>query len=383
MVLNNPNINLVTLLPGKYYLTDILKITKKGFRLEGDGTSDQIHIIQTNPDKDGISIEADNVVIRDISLHVPHSKKVALTVASSNKTTVTKCQFYGNQDFFTIYYAGPSNLTAGVSTLEAYQKRALDQKNVFRSNVVYTNFSGDSVSFSLQKNGIFSQNIIRGGKVAVYMCLNTKVTGNHIYDSSSQGLFISLPSHDLEISRNNIYHCNQSGITIKRQTEHIDPSGELDKASDYNIIIDSNTIYDNNFIGIEINDGRAFTISKNKFLHNQFRGIYQLNCQDIKIISNSFSYFSIAIELINLTGCEISLNEFYSIHPQISEKALVMLNIDDFKNLNNKISYNNFYGLYVTPIHDPDPDDTNIISDNTNDEYYSYGQEVSVIKLLK
>jgi parallel beta-helix repeat protein len=373
----------VVLVPGNYYLTDILTIDWDGLKLLGRGSAQEIHIHQLNENRDGISVKSRGVKIRNISLHVPHSKKVALVVASSHQTTVSNCYFYGNDDNFTVYYAGPGTLEAGLDTLEAYRDHRLDRDNVFSHNVVYTNFSGDAVSFSLQENGVFRQNIVRGGKLAVYMCRNTEVSQNCVYDANSQGLFVSLPSHNLSITKNHFYHCQFAGITVKQQLEHIDPSGELNARSNYEISISQNTIYDNDHIGIEINDGQDILVNDNHFLHNRFRGIYLLNSNRVILKNNVFSYFLVAIELVNITNSQINSNEFYTIHPQVTERALMMLETDDLMNENNCVCNNRFVGKMTEPIHDPNPHDSNIIGQNEHQEYYSYQQERQIMKLFQ
>lgn len=381
----NSTINKFVLPSGTYYLNNILTITKPGLSIIGQGNASEIHIYQQNTDSDGINIRADSVTIRNVSVHVPHSKKIALTVANCNNSIVTNCYFYGNRDFFTIYYAGPV-VSAGEATIEAYLTNRLDSNHTFKKNVIYANYSGDAVSFSLQYNGIFQCNIIRGGKLAVYMCRDTKIIDNNIYDSNSNGIFISLPSHNLTISNNDIYECTDSSLIIKQQTEHTYLNGDNVALSDYNINISNNSFYDNNYFGIEIKDGQNINIYNNKYLRNANRGIYLQSCLNINITNNIFSYFKVAIELLNVRECTINKNTFYSVYPSETEKGIVLRTyaINEIMgiNYNNTISDNNFKGeiTYPVTIVDPQPDDTNIITNNKHDQFYDYKEEIKLLR---
>jgi len=363
--------------PGKYEISNLLTIDWDNVTIKGSSTSEMVHIHQTNSEADGISlIGASNIKIKNLSLHVTYSKKVALVVASSHNTLVRNCQFYGNQDFFTIYYAGPSDIRAGLETLTAYKNGALDLGNRFINNVVYTNFSGDSVSWSLQRDSQFFNNVIRGGKLAVYMCQETLIDKNDIYDSTSQGVFISLPCTGVTLTKNYIWHCESAGITIKPQQEHMTSDSILDHLHQQNnISIQDNAVYDNEHIGLEMNSTNGCLVSNNKFIRNKFYGLYLQDCKDLIIQHNLFSYFKVAIIIINSQILQITHNQFFSVHPIVTDRALHLLTIDMGINRHNHISNNIFCGKYLTPIGDDNPNDTNFIHTNITNEYYSVKDE--------
>ena len=384
----NPLVTKYTLPIGTYYLDDILTITRNNLSIIGLGKASETHIYQQNVNRDGINIRADSVVIKNVSVHVPHSKRVALTVAGCNKSKVTKCYFYGSRDFFTIYYAGPP-VKAGEATINAYLSNQLDNRHNFSKNVVYANYSGDAVSFSLQYDGRFVGNIIRGGKLAVYMCRDSQIDNNHIYDSNSHGIYVSLPSHNLTISNNNMYECKNSSLIIKQQREHTYLNGDAIPISDYNMTIDGNCFYDNDYFGIEINEGQNINITNNKFLHNEVRGLYLQSCSNIVIKDNILSYFKIAIELLNISECQICNNTFYSVYPVATEKGIILstyvVNGVMGVNLNNTVSNNYFKGQITYPITvtDQKPDDTNIVANNNYDQFYDYQEEIRLLKGIR
>jgi hypothetical protein len=220
IILLNPTITTFIFKAGNYKLVNILKITKNNIKFVGQtGISTDVQIKQTM-NFDGILLQADDIVLQDITIDCTFSTRNCLIVASANNTLVAGCCFYCCNDTFGIYYAGPSTLVQGQPTLDAYFNYTLDIGNIFYNNVVYSNYSGDSISFSLQYNSQFVNNFTRGGKVAIYMCRTCNVYNNTIIDSITNGIYISLPSDNLTFNCNKIYDSTYSGITIKNQQEH-------------------------------------------------------------------------------------------------------------------------------------------------------------------
>ena len=95
----NPLVTKYTLPIGTYYLNDILTIRKNNLSIIGLGTASATHIYQQNVNRDGINIRADSVTIKNVSVHVPHSKRIALTVAGCNKSKVTNCFYVATASF--------------------------------------------------------------------------------------------------------------------------------------------------------------------------------------------------------------------------------------------------------------------------------------------
>lgn len=372
MLTTLPNVNTFIFQKGNFYLDDILVLDRNNIVLKSlYSGSKYVHIYQTNSSKDGIVVNANNVKISSLSIHDNYSGKIALTVAGSNYVTIESCNIYGSDDTFSVYFAGPKNLSAGQSTLDAYAARNLDNINVFRRNVVYTKWSGDSVSFSLQKNGIASSNIIRGGKLAVYMCANCSIERNIIYDSVSNGIHLSFPSNNIIIDGNTIYECQSSGIKLSNQVEH----GTF-TPSDYNISIICNTIYDSKYYAIELNNAIGILIDKNKFSSTDIYGIYAYQSQNLRIVHNIISYFTVAVWLESASDIYIYENEFNNVYPDQSNNVVKFVDCTTGVVYDNKINGEITYDIF------PVTNSTGItIGNNISNLYYSYDEELRIIKL--
>lgn len=368
-----PNGKIFNFEPGNYYLKSVLHITKPGIQFLGTTKkAADVHIFQKDTTMDGIAINADKIIIMYISVHVPHDDKIALTVASSNDTKIENNYFYGNSTTFTVYYAGPKDLKTGSSTLNAYFKNYLDNRNVFRRNVVYSKWSDDNIAFCLQNGSLFTYNIIRGGKVAAYMCKNTYITTNTIYDSSSNGVYLSFPCDNVQIKYNHIYECSQSAIMLANQLEH----GPF-KSYPYNILIKDNYIYDAKNNAIEMNDANKISITGNRFVSTDESGIYCLRSTDVNINANKISYFKVAIWLELSSHNSIMNNNVFSVYPDDGNNIVKITN----KSNSNVIANNSINGHIEYDLFPVDSDClNNKIYDNKTSEYYNYDEEFDIMK---
>lgn len=372
LLVNNPKITTFLFSAGTYYMNKVLHIDKPGIKLIGLDNASKVHIIQNNSKMDGISFKyADKSEMRNISLHVPHDDKVCFTLASCNLTKVENCYFYGNANTFTVYYAGPSQLIQGQNTLSGYSKNILDRQNVFRRNVVYSNWSGDNVAFCLQSRSIFSYNIVRGGKVAVYMCKNSWVTCNRLYDSVGNGFFISLPSHGVEVKYNYIYECSDSAIVIRNQVEH----GDF-KKSPYHLVIKENYIYDAKDHAIECNDADTVIFDKNTCISTDIYGLYCLRCNNITIINNKIAYFKVATWFEQTSNCIVNNNEILSIFPSYGDNVIKITNHSD----NNKFDSNKISGKILYDIAPISADSiNNVVTNSIITPYHTYAEELDIL----
>ena len=358
---------------GEYYINDILNVTKENIKFIGLSKNPKsVHIIQNNSEKDGLNIITNNFTMQFISVHVEYNDKIALIVASANNLYIDSCYFYGNKTTFTIYFAGPKTLKAGQSTIDGYNNNILDQNNVFKNNVVYSQWSGDAVSFSLQNNGIFHNNIVRGGKLVIYMCKNSDINKNIFYDSINTGIHISFPSHNVSIINNKIYECIASGIKSSNQTEH----GFIGK-SPYNLIIKNNFIYDAKIYAIELNNAYKCLITGNKLISTDIYGIYVLASSGVTISKNKISYFDVAIWFETTLNSTVMNNTFLSVYPS-QGKNIVKLSDDSSYNSirDNRSKGTIIYDKYINPSKTIGND----IFNNTHEEYYDIAEEMECMK---
>lgn len=373
ILISNPNYTKFYFPPGNYYLNDILNLDRPDILFAGETRdASKVHIFQNNVERDGLNITSNGVTIKHISVHVPYDNKICLTVANANGCHVRHCYFYGSKRWFTVYFAGPKNIAEGHETLDAYNNNNLDSNNVFEKNVVYSHWSGDCVSISLQIKCVVKNNIIRGGKFAVYMCKSSDILDNVVYDSIDSGIHISLPSENLNIVHNRIYECATSGIKISNQVEH----GPFSRTPS-NIILKRNTIYDNKVNSIEINDTDDCTITRNKCIGSDNYGVYILRSKDIKVFRNKIAYFKVCCWLEETLDSWVSGNLCLSVYPNIGENVVKITGVS----LRNSICFNHVRGKIQYELVSVSEESTNNqVYDNGHDEYYNIKEERQVMK---
>ncbi len=368
IILLNPGIKTFIFNPGTYSMINILKIQSDDIKFVGySGIAKDVQIVQSM-NYDGILLQANNIVLQDITITCKFSGRCALIAASANNTLVSGCTFYCTTDTFGIYYAGPSGLAAGQSTLTAYMNCALDTGNIFYNNIVYSDYSGDSVSYSLQYNGQFVKNFIRGGKVALYMCRTVNVYNNVLMDSTSNGMYISFPSDNLTILNNTISNTTYSSIIMKNQIEH----GTFTPYQ-YNILIKYNTIFGSKFYGIEMNNASDITITDNNIVAGKVYCIYSYASDTLTISANKIAYFSVGIYFEDTNNSTISLNNMMSMFPNLGNNGIKLTSTSYGSLVNN----NEMQGQFVYDLI-ANSGTGNTVTSNTVSPYYTMSEELNV-----
>lgn len=362
--------------PGQYELTQQLNVTKPNVRFIGlTHDPKDVHILQKTPEQNGISVEANNFVLNYISLHVEEGSGVCLSHANCNWSAIENNHFYGSDTNFTVYFAGPQ-LTAGEGTINGFLNDVLDYNNVFDNNIIYTKWNGDSVSFSLQKYGSFRDNIIRGGKVAIYMVKDCVVTNNNISDSSSNGIYCSLPCHNIEISYNRISNPVSGAISVKQQIEHGEFSNE-----NHNININNNLCLNPQHIGIELNNAHNININNNLVLNTPTFAFYALNSEQVNLDNNIFVKFKRGVNIE--MGCKdinVTNAKFYSVFPNISEHAIAVTGEDGTPTSNITGDNISVSGKYISVVVKDNSD--SVFSNLQHNEYHDYTEEFLQLNLV-
>ena len=372
----NPTATTFIFTSGDFFLSKVLHIEKPNLTFIGSTNNPvDVHIFQSNSSMDGISIIfAHSTILDSLSIHVTHKDKIALTIASCNNTLVNNCYIYGNDNTFSVFYPGPKSLEQGQSTIDGYVNNVLDTRNVFRNNTIYTSWSGDSVAFCLQKEGLVDNNIIRGGKMAVYMCKDVDVTNNTVYDSVSNGIYLSLPSKNIYMSGNYIYDCKASGIKVANQMEH----GTFTPEHRYNVTIEDNDIVDADFYSIELNNLNNSTVIRNTFISTAVYGIYAYQCEQICMLYNKISYFDVAIWLEGTSNSLVVVNELFSVYPDIAKNVVKLVNASN----NNIVTFNNVKGMISYDLYTVDSSSlNNNVINNLYSKYYTREEEKSIMKI--
>lgn len=333
------NINYFILEKGIYEITKPLVINKNNiiFTSRTNNPND-VQIIQKN-DMDGLVIKNSNgIIIRGITITVKDGNNVCFTNSNSNWTNVSNCCFYGSDQHFTVFYSGPSHLKKGESTINGYVNNELNNNNIFENNKIYSKWDGDAISFCLQNNGIFRNNIVKGCKMAIYMCKNTFVSNNSSNDSSSHGIVLSIPSENIKICNNIINRSLAGAITARLQLEH----GKFN-ITNHQIDINNNVILDCKYIGIEVVESIYVNIYCNNIISTNHFGIYILNVSNANLNNNKLYDNKRGIVIEQTYKSHIYNNYIYSLNLDISDHGISILNSNNNKLINNKL-----YGYYLS-----------------------------------
>ena len=331
------------LAPGEYELTDILDLDRPNMILSSQSNDPKsVHIYQTNNEKDGVHIKADNVLIQGITFHNENGLGTCLICRDRNSIIVTNCVFYGSGHSFTVYYG--SSTDESIEKHQKYGKDMLSSKNCFSNNIVYTKTEDDetrreeSFGFFLQNHGQVRDNKFRGGRSTFCLSKNCVVSNNKIYDSSKNGIKLILPCQNVEVSNNTIDHTKYSSINILAEPELRDHFRET---SDIKIL--NNTIVNSEYIGVELNYAHNVTISGNKIKRISGNGIYVLESEGVIIENNVLSQNSMGVLFDNnANGNRIEGNVFYSVYPHLSEHSICLINSTS----NNLVTDNTIKGIH-------------------------------------
>lgn len=358
---------------GEYTVTKQINISGKNVRMIGlSGNASAVHLIQETVDQNLLNITGDNFTMSDMSLHSEEGDTVCLSQSGSSWSHITNCHFYGSDTNFTVYFAGP-DVAAGQETIDAYTNNLLDTNNIFDNNVIYTKWSGDAVSFSLQRFGSLRNNIIRGGKLAVYMVKDSTISHNYAWDSSAHGIICSLPCNKVEISNNVIRKSSSASISLRAQLEHGDFNTD-----DHDLVIKNNTITDCKHIGIEVNSGHNIVIDGNVVIAAAQTSIYLLRCSGVSLKNNTcVGSDNIVVIDIESTLNSVTNNTLYSVFPKESHHAVLV----EATSTGNEISSNTTRGRFVSvPIQEISVGD-NVVTNNDHHLYVSQEKENKLLIL--
>lgn len=365
-----PNVNIFYLDPGTYNLSTQLNVNSNNIQIIG--TSNNANDIQILCNSgNAINVTADNFVLKFVSINCPIG--IALTCSNNNYATIQYCTFYGSDTNFTIYFSGPT-VSSDQDLFDHYNNNDLSDRNSITNSIIYSKWNGDAVSFSLQKNGLISNNILRGCKLSIYMIRDTDVLFNYISDSQAHGIYCSLPSDTVNIQYNTVINSLVSSIASKLQLEHTGTSQIIG-----NINISNNFVRSSQYYSIEISDLINSQITNNVLSETAQVGIYLLRCTNFILSSNTLIEFDVGINIdINSINNTITANNIFSVYPDISHAGITLAN----NTSNNIVSTNYVSGTYLSaPIQDNGINNT-ITNDNTIHRYHTYNDETMIINLL-
>ena len=166
------------------------------------------------------------------------------------------------------------------------------------NNSITSNYTGDGVSFALQKNGRFAYNEISGAMLSVYMVKDTRVFNNTLSDSLQSGIYLTLPSENVVIDNNKITNPVYHGVVVKPQYSehgHVGENIVSQKIEITNNDINAN-VYGLSVEGYESDYsswGRLedVLVYKNHIIQKDFSGIFYYNLS-ISLINENFIDFA-------------------------------------------------------------------------------------------
>ncbi|WP_160686902.1 right-handed parallel beta-helix repeat-containing protein [Clostridium sp. C2-6-12] len=268
---------------GIYNLNSMIKINKADIKLIGEDKNNT-KLVQTQKNCDSIGVHnADNVMVSNLTIDNSASGFAGFSEGNSNNITLQDCIIYGDNSTFAVYFSGknyPSDIS--INPVSGFEKSDMDYNNKMISNIVYSKYWGDGVSFSVQKNGLVENNIVNGTRIAFYICRDSQVKNNNIRNSASNGIHVSIPSENNIITGNVIENSKASAIKVSAEVEYpVETSYYGNK-----ITISNNTISNPHYMGIEINQLANSFIENNNIDKPDNVGIYLLRANNVKVRNN-------------------------------------------------------------------------------------------------
>jgi parallel beta-helix repeat protein len=379
-VLNASENNQIFMLEkGNYYLRNPIRFeNKKNITVRSiTGNPNDVSIIQegtfTNPDTaeiihyDGLIINNSEYITIDcltLSVNKTEGNPICAVCSGSDHIKITNSRFYGSNNNFCIYFSGPSDVTAGQETIDAYNSNTLCRNNIFEKNMVISYFVHDSLVFALQSDGIVRNNIVYGCRIAIYMVRDTICYNNYSYNSTSNGITCSVPCHNLDIANNVIRNSASTGINFMEQLEHGDTPIDV-----FNINIVDNTVVDC-LNGIDVIDCKNCNVKNNSIRNSVENGITTLKSEFCDISDNKVINCTNGINVsVDTYNCKVNNNVIYNYNPLNSSKNGIKLekNTGDNEiknnilNINDQFTYNVNDMVYI--IDYDAKDDENYIPD--------------------
>jgi parallel beta-helix repeat protein len=281
----------IIILNGTYKLTKGLELKRDGVEVRGESRDGVvIEPADNNVCVDLFYVGANYVTVSDITLKQNSDCRFTpFVTANHHHITLKDSKIIGSDLGFAIYFAGP-NHTMGQEPLDMLEEGRLDYHNRVINNEIISNFDGDVLSFSLQKDGLVKGNRLNGGLIALFMLRDVVCEDNVLNNPTAQGIFLSLPSYDVVIQNNTILNPISTAITVKLQTDHKGENGEALLPTNYRssgIWIVDNTIENARNHGIAINHLEYSVIKDNTIESTDFNGIYLLYADNLLVTNNT------------------------------------------------------------------------------------------------
>lgn len=294
------------------------------------------------------------------------------TVINAPKTMVPiffTGPFFASSRIYSTFFGGSkSRYRPGDSeTVQAYRAGSLDEDNAVRNNHIYSASGGDALVFTLQRNGVVDGNKVSAGGISFYMNHASVCNQNTILRSPNYGIYVTVPSNQVEIANNKIIHSQKSGIKVGRMSDHVElglPSMETEERPQYRatgVALVGNQLFDIKSIGIEIELTHGCVVKHNSISRTDYFGIF-LQHSDKPLIMNN------RLEDFGLLADRHEHNAGIYGAAAVAEAVIRDNIIIDF------MSHGARYGMKIAPL----PENTGaIISQNTISGHYASGESIS------
>lgn len=345
---------------GTYLLSQNLRITYNDVDITGE-SKDGVIIRQTNSNDDGLWIGsgASNITVSNLTLDAKtYQSNSMFTVSGASNVTLKDTKVLGSDNNFAVYFAGKPY--PNETTLTEFNQGNMDEHNELLNNDIFSTWDGDVLSFSLQRYGVLKGNTVHGGRIAYYMNRDSTCSGNTILDSSSEGIYISIPALNNTIEDNVILRPKNAGIRVKIETEH--PVTNPDDYRAQYLTIRHNDIEDSRLFGMAIENVANSQIENNTITRPDLIGIWMIRTDSMSVQNNLFNQWGLAEQRGNYWGFQTREAAIYeevaNSTSQIAENKLlatsgnekhgIVVNSDG-NSKNNEVKNNQLLGSLPNP----------------------------------
>jgi hypothetical protein len=308
----------ILMLDGVHVIPSAIQITSPNISIQGQSKSGTI-LRKSGPTSLLLIVNTENITIRELTLDARTFDSDASQIweavgcVNCQHTTLADTIVYGSDHMFAIFFAGPTNqYGAGQATIDAFDANLLDDGNVIENNMIYSNFPGDVLSFSLQRNGRVTNNRVVGGMISFFMNKDSSCNGNTVSNSNSAGIFVSVPAENNLLDGNTVYNSRGSGMVVRRQIDHVDSTtGQSLTPTTYRapgIILRNNNILGSRFMGLEVDQTIEALVEGNTITSPDFSAVYSLRSNDMKVVSNTLEDFGQCLERTPIWQWDIHQN---------------------------------------------------------------------------
>ena len=151
---------------GTYEISSSVIIGRHNRHLKIRGESRENTILKFTGDYSFLVIfDTEDISISQMTLDAKHANERSermwevIGVVSSSDVSIVDTIVFSSSMMYGIFFAGPSNRYAdGQETIDAYNAGDLDRGNVVENTIIYSEYEGDALTFTMQRDGRMNNN---------------------------------------------------------------------------------------------------------------------------------------------------------------------------------------------------------------------------------